>query len=227
MDNLPINLTDLAVLAVLLISGLLAFARGLVKEVLSVAGWIGAAFATLYLFPYARPYARQYTDIQIAADAATGLGLFVVSLVILSLLSHMIAKQVRASSISALDRSLGFLFGLARGAVLVAIAYLLLVWTIPPADHPPVIREARVIFFVEKTARILALMVPPETRARIEEVLDQNVPGSGSTKVNILNAPPAASNSASDSAADSGSETGYNPQIREGLERILRSKPDE
>lgn len=221
MDSLPVNITDIVVLAVLLISALFAFIRGFVKEVLAVAGWIGAALITLYLFPMARPYARQYTDIELAADAATGLGLFVISLVVLSLASHFISKRVRESSISALDRSLGFLFGLLRGAVLIAIAYLLLVWTIPPADHPAAIREARVLPYVEKTARLLALAVPPEARARIEQILDRGA--EAGTESVIRNIPGIRIPAPSTGSTDTNGETGYKPQIRDGLERILRS----
>jgi membrane protein required for colicin V production len=217
MSDFPINPTDLAVFGVLLVSGLMAFVRGFVKEVLAVAGWIGAILITIHLFPIVTPYARQYTDIQILADGATGIGIFVVSLVVLSFVSHFIAKRVRESSVSALDRSLGFVFGLARGAVLVAIAYLLLVWTVPYSDQPRVIREARVVPVVEQTARWLIRLVPAQTRKNIEQVLDRPL----DTGASGTGTKPAAGQNDPDSQP----ETGYKAGVRKELEQILRAKP--
>jgi len=74
MDNLPINATDILVFAILLISGLLAFFRGFVREVLSVGAWVGAAFATLYGFAHVRPYARDLIGIDMIADIIAGAG---------------------------------------------------------------------------------------------------------------------------------------------------------
>ena len=68
-----INGLDIGIGVLLLISAALAYARGLVQEVLSVAGWIGATFATVYGFPYLKPFARQLTDLDIVADFGAGI----------------------------------------------------------------------------------------------------------------------------------------------------------
>ena len=70
MDNLPVNITDIAVAVVLLVSAFLAYVRGLVHEVLSVAGWIGGGLIAIYAFPYAKPFARDLISIEPAADLA-------------------------------------------------------------------------------------------------------------------------------------------------------------
>ncbi len=54
LDTLPVNVTDLVVVGVLLLSALLAFFRGSVLELLSIAAWAGAAAATYYVFLYAQ-----------------------------------------------------------------------------------------------------------------------------------------------------------------------------
>ena len=79
---------DMALVAVVLISAVLAYFRGRVHEVLSVAGWIGAISATIYGFPYLRPLARQWTEIEIVADFGAGIVLFGVSLIILSIITR-------------------------------------------------------------------------------------------------------------------------------------------
>ena len=168
MTDLPVNATDLVVLAILLLSGVLALARGFVKEVLGIAGWIGAAIAALKLFPHVQPIARQHVPYQIVADALAGAGVFIVVLVVLSLISNAIARRVRDSEIGALDRSLGFVFGLVRGALVLSLAYLALVQFVPPREHPDWITGARSLPIVAYGARVLASVAPSEIRQSLE-----------------------------------------------------------
>ena len=160
LNNLPINVVDIGVLLILLVSAVLAYARGFVHEVLSVGGWIGAIFATFYGFPYAKPIARQYISLDLAADLAAGTIIFIVTLVFLSLITRAIAKSVQASALNVLDRSLGFLFGLARGAALVCVAYIGLEIIIPEDEQPAMVRESRSIQLIKPSAVLLKAMVP-------------------------------------------------------------------
>ncbi|SLN47899.1 CvpA family protein [Oceanibacterium hippocampi] len=187
MQDFPINPADLAIFVVLALSALLAFMRGFTKEVLAVAAWVGAAFATLYLFLPLQPYLRAYIPSQLLADALTAVGIFIVTLVVISLLANMISSRVRDSGIGALDRSLGFLFGLLRGAVLVSIAWLVFVQIFPPRDRPDWIREARLMPVVGSFSETLVALLPPEARDRVlaataeveEKVRDIAVPPGG------------------------------------------------
>ncbi|EWY39998.1 colicin V production protein [Skermanella stibiiresistens SB22] len=165
MDSTSINPTDIAVIVILLLSALLAFARGLVREVLSVGAWVGAAFATLYLFPHALPLVQQVVAKELIAKAVAGLSVFFVSLILLSIVSHQISKGVRGSALSAVDRSLGFVFGIARGAVIVCLAYLTVAWVFPPTDQPKWLREARTMPVIQTGAEMLRNLVPDRTRA--------------------------------------------------------------
>ena len=124
INELPINVFDAGVILVLLISAFLAYARGFVHEVLAIGGWIGAIFATFYGYPHLKPYTDQFIPVEWASGMATGLIIFLFSLVIFSYLSRSISSKVQDSMLNALDRSLGFLFGLLRGAVVVCLAYL-------------------------------------------------------------------------------------------------------
>lgn len=135
-------------------------------EVLSIAGWVGAALVTLWTFGDARPYLRQYIEMQLLADILTGVGIFVVALVIFSTISHLIARVVKGSALNAVDRSLGFLFGLVRGAVLVCLGYLLLTsWVFPETKRPPWLENARMLPWVEQGAEYLKGLVPQEVLA--------------------------------------------------------------
>jgi membrane protein required for colicin V production len=162
MEGLPFTLTDLAVLAVVVVSGLLALSRGFVREVFALLTWLGAGLATLYGFPYIKPYAHQIIPVPWAADTAGAVGLFLAAFVVISLLSRPITGRVRKSDFRGLDRSLGFFFGLLRGAVLVSLAYLLVTWIWPVEDQPRWVREARVLPYVAGGAEFIRSLVPAE-----------------------------------------------------------------
>lgn len=170
MEGWPLNPVDIGVIVVLLLSALLAFARGFVREVLSIAGWVGAAVVTLQLFPMARPFLREYITMELLADVLTGVGIFIGTLIVFSVVSHFIAKAVSGSALSAVDRSLGFLFGLLRGGVVLALGYLLLVWLMPnPTEHPDIVQEARTRPMIERGADMLRSLVPSEMMAQADQ----------------------------------------------------------
>jgi membrane protein required for colicin V production len=143
MDSLPFTVADLAVIAILIISALLAFGRGFLAEVLSVTSWAGALFAVLLGLPVVRPFARDLIQPPLLADVAAGAILFIITLIILSMLTRMLAVRVRGSALNAVDRSLGFAFGLLRGALLVCLAYIPLQWAMPDANQPAWLRQAK------------------------------------------------------------------------------------
>jgi membrane protein required for colicin V production len=164
MDSLPINVADFVVGIVLLLSALFAYMRGFVHEVLSVGGWIGAIFATIYGLPYARPFARDLIPIDLLADLAAGLAIFLVTMVLLSFFTRGVAAMVKASTLNVLDRSLGFLFGLVRGAVIICLIYLGYEWMAPPAEHPTWLTSARSMPLIWQGGAMLRALVPEDTR---------------------------------------------------------------
>jgi membrane protein required for colicin V production len=164
MAELPFTFLDIAIGVVLLISGGLAFIRGFVQEVLAVGAWVGAIAAAVFGFPYAQPYARDLIPHELGADVAAGAAVFVVSLVVLSLLTRTLSDRVKDSALNALDRSLGFLFGLLRGAVLVCLAYIAVEWLVVPAQQPSWLRDARAMPIVEWGADQLKSLVPSEAK---------------------------------------------------------------
>src|SRR5260221_6554457 len=104
-----VNALDIIVIAVVALSALFAFARGFVKESLSIAAWVGAGLITLYGLPHLRPVALKYISNPLLAAGAAGVTLFVVSLIVLSLLTSAVAGRVKQSALSAVDPSLGLL----------------------------------------------------------------------------------------------------------------------
>ena len=167
MENMPIQGADAAILVILLISAIFGFIRGFVKETLSVAGWVGAIFLSLYLFPIAQPIAREFILNLLIADILTGAVIFILSLVILSYISHAISEKVKASSLGALDRSLGIFFGIARGAILLGVAWLVFVQFIPEKDRPEWILQARMLPIIEASGEFVARLLPPDMQENL------------------------------------------------------------
>lgn len=219
MQDLPVHPTDLALIAIVLISGALAFSRGFVKEVLSIAGWIGAAFAAFYALPVLRPYVSPHIENAFLADAAVVAAVFLVTLVFLSLLSSAIANRVRQSEINALDRSLGFLFGLARGAVVIALAYLILVQFVPREEHPDWIREARALPVVEYCAVRIASVMPEEIAEGLK--VAEKLGTGASDAIEAGKRLDAIRRAAEPEAADSPGESGYKDGERRQLDRLF------
>jgi membrane protein required for colicin V production len=159
------NVTDIVIFGVIVLSGLFALVRGFVKETLTVAGWVGAGFATYYFFALVDPFFHRFIAIAWLANAAAGVTLFVVSLIVLSAVTHAIARHVHQSDFKALDKSLGLVFGLARGAVLVCVAYYGYAQIWPDrAQDPSWIKDARSMPLVERGARMIEELIPEAAR---------------------------------------------------------------
>ena len=163
LGDLPITIADLVIVGVVLLSALLALFRGFVTETLAVAGWAGAAIVTLTTFVHLRGFARGFVPSDLAADIATGIAIFVVSLVVISVISHLIASLVRGKTVGTLDRALGFLFGLLRGYVLVAIVFLGLAQLYPREDQPGWLRDAATVPLIDFAGGLLLRLVPDAT----------------------------------------------------------------
>ncbi|HSY86406.1 MAG TPA: CvpA family protein [Verrucomicrobiae bacterium] len=221
MSGLSANFVDLAVIGVMLISALLAFGRGLVREVLSIGAWVAAALAALWGFPYAKDIARKYISITILADMVTATAIFLVTLIVCAAISHAIARNVRGSTFGALDRSLGLLFGLLRGAVLICFAYLLFTWAVPnEADQPTVIKEARSRPLIASGADILRSLLPQgaldrgaAAAADVQRQLEEQ------TKQQMLKG---IDQPAPKPAAAPKQDPGYNANERKDLDRLIQ-----
>jgi membrane protein required for colicin V production len=173
-----VNFVDIVVLAVVALSTLLALGRGFVKEVLSVLGWIGAAIATFVIFFYVPPvreFARAQITEPVIADIVAAVALFTISLFVLGMLNHYISSRVQGSALGPLDKSLGLVFGLVRGVVVVALAHMAMTdWLLPNRqDRPEVINQARTEPYVEMAANYIKTLVPEDLKARASAILDE------------------------------------------------------
>jgi len=140
---MPITLLDLIVIGVMLISALLAMVRGFTREVLSIAAWVAAAAAALFLHPYVLPYLTPYIKNGTVAQLAAGGAVFIVVLILVSFITIRISDMILDSRIGAIDRTLGFVFGAARGLLLAIVAFLFFAWLVPDRSQPVWVQEAK------------------------------------------------------------------------------------
>lgn len=168
---------DGIVLAVLALSALIAFFRGLVREVLGVGAWIGASLFAVTILPGLRPLAVAYIQPEWLAELIAIGGAFLLALLVLKLLIGWFANRVRASVLGGLDRALGMVFGLARGAFLVVLAYIVGGLFLPAVDRwPEPVREARTLPVVADAAAMLVSRLPPEYRPRLPDLPQRSMP---------------------------------------------------
>jgi membrane protein required for colicin V production len=169
---MPFQLLDLILAGIMLISGLLALMRGFTREVLSLVAWGAAAVATYFALrnPDMVAFASRYLEPEIVAKIALGGGVFLVILIIVSLISVKLSDAVVDSAAGAFDRTLGFIYGLARGLVLVAIAYIFYGWLIPPDKQEDWVKNARSIPVIEAVKSAILTLVPPDIAETLTNV---------------------------------------------------------
>jgi membrane protein required for colicin V production len=163
------NWVDLVVLAVLALSGLLAFMRGLVREVLGLGAWIiaGVVASPYGVFPTVQQWTRQQFNDPTTADIIAFGGVFIVTLIVLWIIAGIVGGLVRDSVLGGLDRTLGLLFGIARGAVLVAVLYVLVGMAVPAEQWPQPVLQARALPTVYHGAEWLASQLPQGYRPTV------------------------------------------------------------
>lgn len=214
MDDLgQLTVVDLGVAAIVGLSALLALVRGGVREIFSIASWIGALVVAFATFGQARPALRGVIAEPLLADAATLVLVFLVPFLAFKVVAGLIARRVNAGALlGPVDKLLGFAFGVARGALVVAVAYLVLSFFIAPERQPAAVQQARLLPQVQKAAGLL-VGVLPENLANLA-IATGAVP------------PPAVEPTPSPSAATPASapaapERGYTDQQRQGVDQLL------
>ena len=193
---MPITLLDVLLLLVMLISGVLAMIRGFMREILSIAAWIIAALVTLYAYPRLLPLAKDYvSSSNMVASGVAVASVFLITLLVVSVITVRLSDLVLDSRIGALDRTLGFLFGLGRGLIIVVVAFLFFAWLVPERSQPEWVRGAKSKVVLQSTGQWLISMLPDDPEKTILQKLkqrkpeDQEPPDSGSDQRTDLRTP--------------------------------------
>lgn len=245
---MPLTLLDIGLLVVMLISGILAMVRGFMREILSIASWLIAAGVTLYGYARVEALVRDYVANDLLAKGIAIGGLFLITLLIVSLFTVKISDLVLDSRVGALDRSLGFIFGLARGLVIMVVAFLFFSWLVPTKSQPDWVTNARSRVVLQATGDWILSLLPDDPETAIlrrlrptpdgDEPMEPGQTPQGQTPASepspVQPAPeqspspvrtlPDKSGSLyrpSQLAANFEAETGYKRSERQGLEQLL------
>lgn len=173
---MPVTLLDILLLVVMLISGLLAMIRGFMREILSIGAWGVAAVVTLYSYSRVLPIVKGYVASDTIAAAVTIGTVFLVTLLVVSIITVRISDMILDSRVGALDRTLGFLFGLGRGLIIVVVAFLFFAWLVPERSQPEWVRGAKSKVVLESTGQWLMSMLPDDPESTILQRLKKPAP---------------------------------------------------
>jgi membrane protein required for colicin V production len=220
---MPITFLDLILLVVMLVSAMLAMIRGFMREILSIAAWVIAAIATVYSYARLLPMAKQYFNNDIVAAATVIGGVFLGTLLIVSVLTVRISDMILDSRVGALDRTLGFLFGLARGLIIVVVAFLFFDWLVPAKSQPTWVQTAKSKVVLQSTGNWLKGMLPDDPESTILKRLKR-------PRGDETDAPDGPPETRSDlggitgSVTRGGDQNGYGRNDRDGMRQLIENK---
>jgi membrane protein required for colicin V production len=162
MTFLTPGIIDISIILILGISIFVGVMRGATREVLGIAGWVGA-FATVFFgLPLFRPLGRYYIHSPMLADMVVAILLFILSLGVFILISRTVSSRVKGSLLGGLDRSFGLVFGFVRGALVICLIYLALGFFYPSAQLPAAIQNAHFTPWVAQGAYELKYLIPQD-----------------------------------------------------------------
>lgn len=125
---------DLIIIAIIVISALISLVRGFVKESISLASWLFAGFIALTYFTPLADLLEPYIESPTVRTGSSFAILFVCSLIIGAIINFMASQLVSKTGLSGTDKSLGVVFGAARGVLIVVILVLLAGMTPMPSE---------------------------------------------------------------------------------------------
>jgi membrane protein required for colicin V production len=168
-----LNMFDVTVALIIGLSAMLSFFRGFVREVLGISAWVGAAVVTLYLFPDVAAWIRPHVDSMAIASGFASLGTFIIALLLFSVFTSMLMKYLKSGAdVGFLDNMLGLAFGVARGGLLIAIAYYIMAMVMNEGEYPEFVQTAVTRPYVERGAQWVATMAPDYLKEIAPDTMD-------------------------------------------------------
>ena len=123
-NNININMLDIILFLGILISLVIGYSRGFIKEALSIINWLLAAWIAFKYYSYLKTITLSFIETNIIADAISFGILFLFSIIILTILSNLISKNIKNSLLAPLDRIMGMIFGIIRAILLIIVLFI-------------------------------------------------------------------------------------------------------
>jgi membrane protein required for colicin V production len=161
MADISLTMFDLGVLIIIGLSALMAFFRGFVREFLSLIGWLGASIITLRTLPLVSKALEPHIGSPVIATGIASVLIFFGALIVFSIISGFIIRVLKpGSKVGLFDNLLGLCFGVARGTLMVAIAYYILGVVLVEKDFPKAIKEAYTRPYIGQVAKWVGTFTP-------------------------------------------------------------------
>lgn len=227
---------DIIVLIVLLISAGIAFIRGFIREVLTIAGVVGGLAAAYMGGPHLSVYMRGWLGVDpeaetpqklfdiipytLLADILSYGAIFIIVVIVLSIISHVLAESVKSIGLGAVDRTLGVIFGLLRGIILLGILYLPAYALIDKETRDGWFSGSRTHFYIEKTAGVLSEFLPDDTMAKTEDSAKKQTQET-LENMNILPKKDANNSSSEGTDEQNSKPSGYDENFRQKMDELF------
>lgn len=164
-----LNNLDVVLLIIIGISALVGIARGMTKEILSICGWGLAAVSTFYLTPLVNPITKNYIASDILSNLVSGLAVLIVFCIVWIIIEDKISALIRQSKLSTLDRLFGFIFGAARGGLLVVLVALMISTLVPESMKIGALSESKIFKEASLYVEPVKSMIPQSWIDSIKE----------------------------------------------------------
>ena len=175
------TIIDGVVAVVIVISAILAYSRGFVREAMAILGWIAAAVLAFIFAPTVEPLVKEIPVVgdylqdscELAIIAAFA-AVFAISLVVVSVFTPLFSSIIQRSALGGLDQGLGFFFGVLRGILLVAVA-LVVYDRVVVNEAIPMVDDSRTAKIFARTQTSIAEQIPKDAPGWIVERYEQLV----------------------------------------------------
>lgn len=233
---------DLVVAAITLISGIISFLRGFIREVLTIAGVVAGFFAAVFFGPTLAPLFDKWLGVNdsaiengqevkklfdiipmnIVADVCAYATVFIIVVIIISVISHFTSGAAKAMGLGPVDRTLGFIFGLVRGLLLLSLLYLPFHLLMDQEAKTKYFGDSKTHYYIEKTSKFIAQYLPSsdEVQNKVDNATDQ---AEETIKDKLLENSilPGEEGRIEENTPDVKPETGYEQQDRGELEDLF------
>ena len=220
MIETHMNIFDVVVIAIMVLSCIFAFFRGFVREVLSLGAWVGAAVITIYYFPDATEMLKPHFKSAVGAAGVATLGIYTITLIGFSMINLLIMKFVKSGNdVGMLDNMMGFIFGVVRGGFIVSLGYFMITIALPEKEYPDWLKHSYTRPYVEMGAIKIAKAAPPYLReiSTLQKRADAELAAEKNKSPDEIDDPV--------EHADTGNGAGYSRKEQDDVNRFNKTSP--
>ena len=220
-----LNNTDFLIMFLTLFSMLYGYIRGFIKESLSIISLITSSIICIHLYPSISEAIEKYVDLPLIADGISLLILFLTVYSIFGIISNLITKNMRNTSLKILDKNFGIIFGFIRSIVILSLLNIIFTWTLWKTDLPEWLENSKSINVINHSSKFILNFLPEKVLSNINKIFDTSY--NFNNKIENLDknsikkfSEPILKNNSRDK------KEGYNKNDNESLDRLFNIEND-